>query len=287
MTAPALTGKIWGILLRNEWFKARKRPAFLLPIGFYLVIAFGTYFSSYREAARDAGRTFALPGAWTTVFSDDLSSIFLIFASVCLIMLASSEFTWRTARQNVIDGVSKTQWFFGKLMLIPLLGLLFIGLNVIMGAGFAALGASGTASGAAGGPAVPLGVLRAAGALFLAYCSVGGLALFISLAVRGSGGAMAVWFLWIGIVEQLLFQILGRIEAVRPLLAYQPFILSQRLIGFEKWDPATFQRIVDAAREAEEAIPVAPDMTTDLLVTAGWAIALIVGALILFRRRDL
>ncbi|MDX1393818.1 MAG: hypothetical protein R3195_05485 [Gemmatimonadota bacterium] len=281
--APALTGKIWWILFRNEWFKARKRLAFLLPLGFYVFIAFGNYFSSYREAARDPERSFALPGAWREVLGDDMSTFFLIFASVCLVMLVSSEFTWRTARQNVIDGVSKTQWFVGKAMLVPLLAVLFIGLNIVIGATFAALGTDG-----ATGPMIPVGVWRAVGALFLAYCSLGGLALFISLAVRGAGGAMAVWFLWIGIIEQLIIpQTLGRIDAVQPLLQYQPFVLAQTLLGFEKWDPATFQRLVDAAREAGEEIPLAPDMTTGVLVTAGWAVALLVGAFIIFRRRDL
>ncbi len=285
MSAPALTGRIWGILLRNEWTKARKRMAFLLPLGFFLFVTLMGHGSSYYDARNDPDRTFALPEVWSDVFGQDFGTFMLIFASICLIMLVSSEFTWRTARQNVIDGLSKTQWFIGKSMLIPVVGLLFIILSTLIGG---VIGWMGTDAASATGPLLSLGVVKAAGALFLAFVSIGGLALFVSLAVRGSGGAMAVWFLWISPMEQLIVPgLLGRIEFMREYIQYQPFLSAQRLLGFEKWDPAAFQRLVEASREAEREIPPPPDMAGDLWVNAAWAVAFGVGAFLMFRRRDL
>ena len=285
MTPPALTGRIWLILLRNEWQKAWKRMAFLLPLGFFLFVNVMGFGSSYYDARNDPERSFALPEAWSEILSQDIGTFLLIFASICLIMLVSSEFTWRTARQNVIDGLSKTQWFVGKSMLLPVIGVLFILLSTMIGG---VIGWMGTDPATASGPLFTAGVLRAMGALFLAFMSVGGLALFISLAVRGSGGAMAVWFLWIFPMEQLIVPgLLGRIAFLRDYLQYQPFLSAQRLLGFENWDPVAFQRLVDARREAERSIPPTPDMATDLWVNAAWALAFLIGAFLMFRRRDL
>jgi len=285
VTPPALTPRIWGILLRNEWFKARKRLAFLLPLGFILFVNVMAFGSQWYDARDDPDDSFALPEAWSQIFSDDTSMFLLIFASVCLIMLVSSEFSWRTARQNVIDGLSKSQWFVGKAMLLPMVGILFIGSSTLVGAVIASMG---TDFGNASGPVGPIGVAGAAAGLLLAFMSAGGLALFISLAVRGAGGAMAVWFLWIFPMEQLIIPgILGRIEALQKYMQYLPFAAAQRLLGFENYDPAAFQRLVDAREAAERGVPPTPDLTGMLWVNAGWAVLLLVAAFLVFKRRDL
>ncbi|MDX1579567.1 MAG: hypothetical protein R3266_13870, partial [Gemmatimonadota bacterium] len=110
--APALGPGIWAVLLRNEWFKTRKRLAFWLTLGFF---AFITTMDNGEELFDDEP-TFYLPEAWSSIFSDQ-SVLLVIFGCIAVIMLAASEFSWRTARQNVIDGLSKTQWFWGKYML--------------------------------------------------------------------------------------------------------------------------------------------------------------------------
>jgi ABC-type transport system involved in multi-copper enzyme maturation permease subunit len=40
------------------------------------------------------------------------------FLAVTLVMLVTSEFSWRTARQNVIDGLSKEQFFAAKVLMM-------------------------------------------------------------------------------------------------------------------------------------------------------------------------
>ncbi|MFV1986839.1 MAG: ABC transporter permease [Gemmatimonadota bacterium] len=285
MTPPALTPRIWGILLRNEWFKARKRMAFLLPLGFILFVNVMAFGSEWYDARDDPDDSFGLPGAWSDIFSEDMSMFLLIFGSVCLIMLVSSEFSWRTARQNVIDGLSKSQWFVGKALLLPMVGILFISSSTLVSATIAGLG---TDFANASGPVLPIGVASAAAGLLLAFMSAGGLALFISLAVRGAGGAMAVWFLWIFPMEQLIIPgILGRIEALQKYMQYLPFAAAQRLLGFENYDPAAFQRLVEAREAAERGVPPTPDLTGMLWVNAGWAALLLVAAFVVFRRRDL
>ena len=285
MTAPALTKRIWWILFRNEWFKARKRLAFLLPLGFYLFVTFINHFGPAWQARDDPDRSYTLPEAWSRVFGEDQSMMLLLFAGVCLVMLVSSEFTWRTARQNVIDGLSKTQWLVGKAMLVPFLGLVFLSLAMTIGFVISFLG---TDLAAASGPIISVGVFKAAGGMLLAFLSVGGLALFVSLSVRGAGGAIATWFLWIFLIEGVIVpQLLGRIDWLRDYLQYQPFTVAQRLFGLENYDPAAFQRLVEAREAAERPAPVLADLTGVLWINAGWAALFFLGAFVIFRRRDL
>lgn len=114
---PALGPGIWGVLLRNEWFKARHRLAFVVTLGLFTFINVMEYGDEALRSRRDNDYTFGLPEAWSSIFGGD-SLLLLIFGSIVVVMLASSEFTWRTARQNVIDGLDKTQWFWGKVIML-------------------------------------------------------------------------------------------------------------------------------------------------------------------------
>ena len=61
MNPPALSGRIWGVLLRNEWFKTRKRLAFWLTLGFFSFITFMIHGESYFDARSDPDVNFTLP----------------------------------------------------------------------------------------------------------------------------------------------------------------------------------------------------------------------------------
>ena len=41
-----------------------------------------------------------------------------------VILLVANEFDWRTSRQNIIDGMSRREWFMAKLTLLPTIVLL-------------------------------------------------------------------------------------------------------------------------------------------------------------------
>jgi hypothetical protein len=47
------------------------------------------------------------------------TSIASIFGVVLIVLMVCNEFGWKTSRQNIIDGLSKPQWFAGKALLIP------------------------------------------------------------------------------------------------------------------------------------------------------------------------
>lgn len=280
-TPPALSGRIWGVLLWNEWFKTRKRVAFWLGLGFFVFITFMNHGQGFFEGEAD----FRLPEIWGDVFSGD-SVILLIFAGISLVMLASTEFTWRTARQNVIDGLSKTQWFWGKAMLLPIVGLAFVGSKVLIPA---VLGLIRTDFATASGPLFPLSAVQATGGLFLAFLCLGSLGLFLSLAIRNTGGAMGVWFLWILPVEQLILP--GLVGQLLPdfgsWLQYLPFTGAQRLLNFASYDTPTYERMVAAALEAERSVPELQALAPSMISCAVWTMLFVGVSFVWFRRRDL
>lgn len=130
---------MFGMLFRNESIKTFKRPAFWVTYGFFLFIMTMEFGSDYFNARSDPERTFDLPGSWQSILGNN-TDVALIFGSVLILLLIASEFSWRTARQNVIDGLSKEQFFLAKLLVVPLIGLLFIGGQVLVGTTFALLG---------------------------------------------------------------------------------------------------------------------------------------------------
>jgi ABC-2 type transport system permease protein len=281
---PALGPGVWAVLLRNEWFKARHRLAFVVTLSLFAFIQLMEYGDNAVRARRDADYTFALPEAWSAVFSDD-SVILLIFGSIVVVMLASSEFSWRTARQNVIDGLSKTQWYWGKVIMLGIVAVAFLTTKLGIAGGAAALG---TDFAEATGPVVPLSVLAATGALLLAFLNVGALALLCAMTIRSSGPAMAVWFFWITLGEQLVPSLVTRVlPAAQPFFAMLPFSSAQQVLEFWRFDLGTYQRMVERAQAAGEAAPQLPDMSVWVGLNAGYAMLFLAVTYALFRRRDL
>jgi len=277
-----MTGaRAFGVLLRNEWFKARKRLAFWIALGFYAFFTVMNHGQPFLE--RSEG--FRLPDIWTAVFGDE-STMVVIFAALTLVLLSATEFGWRTARQNVIDGLSKSQWFWGKSLLLPLVGFAFIGVHVSIPTVLALIR---TDFAAAEGPLVPLSVFQAAGGLGLAFLSVAALAFLLSLVIRRTGAALAVWFLLVGPIESGMLPVLVRrfLPDHTGWLDYLPFSNTLPLLEFRNYDATAYERFAAAVEAAGRTPPAAVDPAWHLVTAAAWTALLVGIAFILFRRRDL
>ena len=210
----------------------------------------------------------------------------VIFAALTLVLLSATEFGWRTARQNVIDGLSKSQWFWGKSLLLPIVGLAFIGVHVSIPAVLALIR---TDFAAAEGALVPLSAFQAAGGLGLAFLSVASLAFLLSLVIRRTGAALAVWFLWIGPIESGMLPALVRrfLPDYAGWLDYLPFSNTFPLLDFRNYDAATYERYATAVEAAGRTPSAAVDPAWHLITAAAWTALLVGICFILFRRRDL
>lgn len=273
------------VLVRNEAIKTFKRLAFWVTFSFFTFILVMSFGENYMDAARDPDQTFALPGAWRAIVTGS-TEIALIFGSVILVLLLCSEFSWRTARQNVIDGLSKEQFFVGKVLLLPLVGLLFIVTQLVVGGGLAL---TGTDFSVVDEPLIGAVHWSTIGGFALAFLGYGSFALFVSLAIRNSGPAMAVWFFYVAIGEQLLAGGLGAVsDRLGELARFLPINTFNQLHRYYQHDDAAFQQAVQRAVEAGNDPPADPWANGTLLVVWFLWVALFVGGSFLwFRKRDL
>lgn len=276
---------IVSVLFRNEMLKMYKRLALWVTFGFFSFIMFVEFGENYFRAAGDPERTFALPSAWPDILMDD-AQVALIFGSVVLILLLSSEFSWRTARQNVIDGLSKEQFFLGKSLLLPVVGVLFISMNVIVGVGFAL---AGTDFGTLTEPLMRGVHWSMIFGFFLAFIGYGSVALFCSLSIRNSGPAMAVWFFYVAIGEQMLRGAFNAInDRVGELSGYLPINTFDQLHRYYQYDLVAFQQAVQRAVESDRTPPGEPwAMGLLLTVSLVWIALFVGGSFVWFKKRDL
>lgn len=274
------------VLIRNESLKALKRPAFWVTVLGYGFIAVMQFASEARRAARDLtdDRTFALPGAWRQILGD-FTQAGLFFGSVLLMLLIASEFSWRTARQNVIDGLSKSQFFVAKALLVPAIAVLFAVIQVGSGGVFAFVG---TDTASLSGPLMAGAQWSAISGIVVAFLGYGGLALLVSTVVRASGPAIGMWFFYIAIIEQLLIGALSQIgEGWRQVLQYAPLNVFNRLFVYIQHDASAYQRAVEAAAEAGRDAPVLWNNGVLFGAALAWIAVLFVGSYLLFQKRDL
>lgn len=269
---------------RNELVKMIHRPATLVTVGLYALLTGAFFGASWYTARNQAGVEFSLPGAWSQVVGGNSQATW-IFGSVLLILLVAGEFSWRTARQNVIDGVSKQRWYLGKAFLVPALAVLFVGLQVGLGGGFAMAGTELSEL----PRALPEGWhVAALGGVLLGFTGYATLALLAAVLLRSTGAAMAVWFFYVVAGESMLqggLRYLGGVAS--ETASYLPVEAFGRVARLVQYSPVAQARA--AARAAERGAATLELMDTGLAVAvaAAWIAALFAVGLVSFRRRDL
>lgn len=123
-------------LLYTEWLKLNRYPAFWLLLGICMItypginlIGLNIYYDvSAKESTTGQivtmliGNPFAFPEVWKT--SAYLSSIFIFIPAVLVIMLITNEYNYKTSRQNIIDGWSRTDFMWAKAIDVLLVTLI-------------------------------------------------------------------------------------------------------------------------------------------------------------------
>ncbi len=257
------------VLARNEFIKTRRRVAFWVALGGFaglLVLVFG---GMHYQGLQRPDHPFALPGAWTEILGGP-GPLSAFFASMALVLLVASEFTWRTARQNVIDGLSKEEFFAAKVLLLPVVGIAFFAALLLIGGGIALSGSHGEA------------LVRGADARFMGGALIGlfgwiALAFLLATTIRSSGPAIGVFFLYF-LVEQVVGQLIARIgPAWATVTRHLPAAVFKAL-----WQPQSYS----AVRRFPGGPP--PIEAARLMYTGAAYVALfLLAAFILYRRRDL
>jgi ABC-2 type transport system permease protein len=258
---------------RLELFKMRKRlAAWVAYLSFCLLttMAFGGLFYAARHSP---GRGyFGFPNALPTILSGGNTSIASVFAVVLIVLMVCNEFDWKTSRQNIIDGLSKPQWFAGKALLIPTVVVILYLVILAIGGTLAFIGTSG--SHPHGVDPTSSYILAACGALLAMACN-GSVALLIALSVRSTGPALAV---------ALIYQVFDSIGAnalrglhLQAIARFLPLQVHNALMVYAQYLPQGA-----GARGAA-------DWQTGILFLAGiaWVVVLLGVSYRVYMKRDL
>lgn len=117
-------------LLKTEWLKLRKYPAFWWLIGIVALTYPGInliFNEIYKDISNNTnndfgkstlkmliGNPFSFPETWHTI--SYFSSWFLIVPAILVIMFMANEYTYKTHRQNIIDGWERHEFMMAKLI---------------------------------------------------------------------------------------------------------------------------------------------------------------------------
>jgi ABC-2 type transport system permease protein len=255
---------------RLELFKLVRRPASWVTYLCFLALTI-VVLTAQRNGPQAHGHGF--PDALPAVLTGD-ASLTSTFAIALIVLMICAEFDWRTSRQNIIDGLSKRQWFVGKVLLIPTVAIGLYLTRLAIG-GIVALAAPGSHSHIFDPTATY--VLAACGVVLgmLCYASV---ALLICITVRSTGPALAI---------ALIYQVFDNIAAA--------ILRSRRLEHIAQWLPlqiqsslAVYNRYLPHASSPHN-LPLVFDPETPLLflAAAAWAAVLLFVSYRVYMKRDL
>ncbi|MXX33806.1 MAG: ABC transporter permease subunit [Gemmatimonadetes bacterium] len=191
------------VLLRIEWLKASRRRALWVALAAFAAFTAVPAIERVRSAQGNPNAVHALPESWPDILQS-ATGLGPLFTGVLMILLFAPEFAWRTARQNVMDGLSRERFYAGKVLLLAGLVGLVTATTVLIGAGGTLLSPGG------GGPSF----IRPAdfsymGGLALGMLVFGSAGMMLSVHLRSSGSALAILLLYLFVEEALARLITG------------------------------------------------------------------------------
>ncbi len=182
-------------LLKIEWLKIKKYTGFVLLTSFFAlgVVATNYIVYAFKKEVIDkvegsqllfSGSQFDFDMVWQSV--SYYSSFFLMLPALLMVILMSNEFTYKTHRQNIIDGWSRAEFLKVKIALAIILAIASTLVIILTSLLFGTL--SGTSFSLKGFQNVGYFLLKA-----VTYNMV---AVLISLLTKRSGVAIAVFFIY-------------------------------------------------------------------------------------------
>jgi len=135
-------------LIKTEWLKIKKYRAFWWMTA---IVAFsypGINYLVYQgyDNRKNSGETlgqllkmldnpFTFPEVWHTVAY--FSSFFIFIPAIAVIMFITNEYTYKTHRQNIIDGWSRNEFMTAKMMDVVIISLLvtltYVLISIVIG----------------------------------------------------------------------------------------------------------------------------------------------------------
>jgi hypothetical protein len=214
-------------LLAIEWLKIKSYRTFWILIGFFVILLpLWNYFIAEgaivvgSKQLNLASQLYGFSSLWQNL--GFWTSIFVLFISILVIILTTNEYQFRTNRQNVIDGWSRTQFYHAKWALVVLLAIgttLFVFLlGCIMGAMYGSMSD------------FP-GSIQHLFYVFVLSLNYYGFGLLISILFKRSGISIGVFLLYCIILETIIMSLINWKNDL-DLGNYLPLQASDELLPF-------------------------------------------------------
>lgn len=212
-------------LVKIEWLKLSSYRAFKVLLILFAISVFGVNYVTHQVASLSyngnnasmlIGTPFQFPSVLHTV--SYLSSFLLFIPGLILILIMSNEFNFRTHRQNIIDGLSRSQFITAKIALVVIISIV-LSILVFIIASLYGLIEGGTFS---------AGYLKYIVYFFIQSLSYTSIALVFAIMLRKSGLSIVLYFLYAFILEEILVASLNKIA--RPIGYFLPLESADKLV---------------------------------------------------------
>lgn len=189
-------------LLKIEWLKIKGYKTFWILATLFLVSILGVNYFVFNikqgisqgnaQANVLIGSPFDFPNVWHTV--SYFSSFLLFIPGLMIITSITNEYTYKTHRQNIIDGWSRLQFIHVKIAMIVIIALIstvFVFLTSVF-------------YGLLSGSAFSIEKIEFIGYYFIQALSYCLLALLLSVLIKRSGLSIGLFFLYSFIIENFI-----------------------------------------------------------------------------------
>jgi ABC-2 type transport system permease protein len=224
-----------GQLLAIEWMKLKNYRAFWILLCLYIATIFGANYIVYRiqeviyteKQAKGIATMvlgnppYSFPTVWQATAS--VSSFLLFIPGLLLIISITNEYSFKTHRQNVIDGWTRQQFISTKIMLAVLLSLLSTIVVTITATIFGFM---------QGDSSFSFEGFSYVGYFFLQAMSYIMVALLLGVLFKRGGLAIGVFFSYALILEQIIVLTLNKYANFAG--RYMPLETTDRLVPFPK-----------------------------------------------------
>ena len=200
-------------LLKIEWMKVKNYRTFWVLSILYLISIFGGNYIAFRiqqsifeqektkmVAGMFIGDTpYSFPSTWQ--MTSWISGLLLFMPGLLMLISICNEYSYKTHRQNIIDGWSRTQFITVKLLLAVIVSLVSTSAVVLAAISFGF---------ADGSKSFSLQHFEYIGYFFIQALSYSCAALLIGVLLKRSGIAIGVYFLYAMFIENAIAGLLNK-----------------------------------------------------------------------------
>lgn len=195
-------------LLKVEWMKVKNYRTFWILSILYIASIFGANYISYtiyqlkpKQKGMDmivGNPPFQFPDVWHMI--SYISSFLMFIPGLLMIISVTNEYSFKTHRQNIIDGWSRTEFIVVKILLAIVIALVSTLAVFITALSFGLY---------EGGSPVSFEQIEFIGYFFIQALSYTSIALLFSLLFKRSGLSIGFYFLYSLIIENVLASFLN------------------------------------------------------------------------------